>query len=66
MDQQIEREGLVNIIKYDEDNAALVWKHPVEDFRMGTQLIVHESQEAGHWMCSGPDAIRWRRSVCRF
>ncbi len=46
MDQQIEREGLVNIIKYDEDNAALVWKHPVEDFRMGTQLIVHESQEA--------------------
>ena len=46
MDQQIEREGLVNIIKYDEDNAALVWKHPVEDFRMGAQLIVHESQEA--------------------
>lgn len=46
MDQQIKREGLVNIIKYDENNAALVWKHPAEDFRMGTQLIVHESQEA--------------------
>lgn len=46
MDRQIEREGLVNIIKYDEENTALVWKHPAEDFRMGTQLIVHESQEA--------------------
>lgn len=46
MDQQRKREGLVNIMKYDEDNAALVWKHPAEDFRMGSQLIVHESQEA--------------------
>lgn len=46
MDHQIKREGLVSIIKYDGDNETLVWKHPVEDFRMGTQLIVHESQEA--------------------
>lgn len=46
MDQQIKKEGLVSIIKYEEDNEILVWKHPVEDFRMGTQLIVHESQEA--------------------
>lgn len=46
MDQQRKREGLVNIMKYDEDNASLVWKHPAEDFRMGSQLIVHESQEA--------------------
>lgn len=46
MDQQIKKEGLVSIIKYEEDNEVLVWKHPVEDFRMGTQLIVHESQEA--------------------
>lgn len=45
MEQRI-REGLVSIIKYDGDNETLVWKHPVEDFRMGTQLIVHESQEA--------------------
>lgn len=45
MGQKI-REGLVSIIKYDEDNETLVWKHPIEDFRMGTQLIVHESQEA--------------------
>lgn len=46
MDQQIKREGLVTIIKYDGDNETIVWKHPAEDFRMGTQLIVHESQEA--------------------
>ena len=24
----------------------LVWKHPIEDFNYGSQLIVHESQEA--------------------
>ncbi|MDE7131577.1 MAG: SPFH domain-containing protein [Lachnospiraceae bacterium] len=46
MNQQIKREGLVSIIKYDEDNETLVWKHPADDFKMGTQLIVHESQEA--------------------
>ncbi len=46
MEQQIEKNGLVSVIKYDRDNETLVWKHPVEDFRMGTQLIVHESQEA--------------------
>lgn len=46
MEQQIGRNGLVSVIKYDRDNETLVWKHPIEDFRMGTQLIVHESQEA--------------------
>ena len=46
MDRQMKKEGLVSIIKYDGDNETLVWKHPVEDFKMGTQLIVHESQEA--------------------
>ncbi len=45
MEQKI-KEGFVSVIKYDGDNEILVWKHPVEDFRMGTQLIVHESQEA--------------------
>lgn len=29
---------------------AYVWKHPVEDFYTGTQLIVHESQEAIFFM----------------
>lgn len=45
MEQKM-REGFVDIVKYEGDNETLVWKHPVEDFRMGTQLIVHESQEA--------------------
>ncbi len=39
-------EGIVSLIKYEGDNTTLVWKHPIEDFNMGSQLIVHESQEA--------------------
>ncbi|MDR1741549.1 MAG: SPFH domain-containing protein [Synergistaceae bacterium] len=35
-----------NVIKYEGDNATFVWKHPTEDFNTGSQLIVHESQEA--------------------
>lgn len=46
MKQKITKKGLVSIIKYDDDNETLVWKHPTEDFKLGTQLIVHESQEA--------------------
>ncbi|MBR2467182.1 MAG: SPFH domain-containing protein [Clostridia bacterium] len=33
-------------IKYDGDNSTFIWKHPEEDFQIGSQLIVHESQEA--------------------
>lgn len=40
------QQGLVSIIKYEGDNNTLVWKHPIEDFNIGSQLIVHESQEA--------------------
>mgnify|MGYP002855827347 CR=1 FL=1 len=40
------KEGLVSIIKYEGDNDTFVWKHPLEDFKYGSQLIVHESQEA--------------------
>lgn len=46
MKQKITKNGLVDIIKFDGDNETLVWKHPAEDFKLGTQLIVHESQEA--------------------
>lgn len=46
MKQKIMGNSLVDIIKYDGDHESLVWKHPAEDFRLGTQLIVHESQEA--------------------
>ena len=44
--ERIRQEGLASIIKYEGDNETLVWKHPIEDFNMGSQLIVHESQEA--------------------
>ncbi len=44
--QEIKKEGIASIIKYEGDADTLVWKHPVEDFNLGSQLIVHESQEA--------------------
>lgn len=44
--EKIKKDGLASIIKYDGDNETLVWKHPIEDFNFGSQLIVHESQEA--------------------
>ena len=37
---------IVDVIQYEGDNSTFVWKHPCEDFNTGTQLIVHESQEA--------------------
>ena len=46
MSEKIKHDGLASIIKYEGDNETLVWKHPIEDFNMGSQLIVHESQEA--------------------
>ena len=44
--QQIKNQGLASVIKYEGGNDVLVWKHPIEDFNLGSQLIVHESQEA--------------------
>lgn len=44
--EEIKQDGLASIIKYEGDNETLVWKHPIEDFNLGSQLIVHESQEA--------------------
>lgn len=38
--------AIYSVIKYEGDNESFVYKHPVEDFNEGTQLIVHESQEA--------------------
>ena len=34
------------VIKYEGDNTTFVWKHPMTDFVTGSQLIVHETQEA--------------------
>ena len=44
--ERVKDEGIISVIKYEGKDNALVWKHPVEDFNMGSQLIVHESQEA--------------------
>ena len=46
MAEKIKKDGLASIIKYEGDIETLVWKHPIEDFNYGSQLIVHESQEA--------------------
>ena len=37
---------LISVLKYEGSNEVFVHKHPKEDFNFGTQLIVHESQEA--------------------
>ncbi len=44
--ETVKNQGLASVIKYEGDNQTLVWKHPIEDFNLGSQLIVHESQEA--------------------
>lgn len=37
---------IIDVIKYEGGNDVLIYKHPKTDFNLGTQLIVHESQEA--------------------
>ena len=44
--EHIKKDGLASIIKYEGNADTIVWKHPIEDFNLGSQLIVHESQEA--------------------
>ncbi len=44
--EQVKNQGLASVIKYEGGNDVFVWKHPIEDFNLGSQLIVHESQEA--------------------
>lgn len=43
---RIKKQGLATVIKYEGPEDVFVWKYPVEDFNFGSQLIVHESQEA--------------------
>ena len=38
--------GIPSVIRHEGDNNSFVWKHPNTDFVTGTQLLVHESQEA--------------------
>lgn len=44
--ETVKNQGLASVIKYEGGNDTFVWKHPIEDFNLGSQLIVHESQEA--------------------
>ena len=37
---------IISVIKYEGSNEVLAYKHPNEDFTIGSQLIVHESQQA--------------------
>lgn len=53
--REIQKEKLVSstgisVIKHEGDSDVLIWKHPIEDFNYGSQLIVHESQEAIFFM----------------
>jgi membrane protease subunit (stomatin/prohibitin family) len=36
----------LDLIEYQGDNQLFIWKHPIENFAFGSQLIVRESQEA--------------------
>ena len=38
--------AIISVLKYEGDNKTFIWKHPNQDFNTGSQLIVHESQEA--------------------
>ncbi len=44
--ENVKKQGIASVIKYEGGNDTFVWKHPIEDFNLGSQLIVHESQEA--------------------
>lgn len=44
--EKVKKQGLASVIKYEGANDVFIWKHPIEDFNLGSQLIVHESQEA--------------------
>ena len=36
----------ISVIQYTGGNDTFVWKHPIQNFTMGSQIILHESQEA--------------------
>ena len=38
--------NIIDVIKYESNKEVLIYKHPKVDFNYGSQLIVHESQEA--------------------
>ena len=38
--------AIIDVVKFQGPSKVLVWKHPVGDLSWGTQVIVHQSQEA--------------------
>ena len=38
--------NIIDVIKYEGENDVLIFRHPQTDFNIGSQLIVHQSQEA--------------------
>ena len=49
--KKIKANAIADVIQYDDgDNTTFIYKHPIEDFNTGSQLIVHESQEAVFFM----------------
>ena len=44
--EQERNAGIPSVIRFEGDNTTFVWRHPNTDFVTGSQLIVHESQEA--------------------
>ena len=42
----VRAQGIPTVISYGGNNSTFAWKHPMTDFVTGSQLVVHESQEA--------------------
>lgn len=41
-----DNKGIIQVIDYEGGNETLIYKHPRTNFNLGSQLVVHESQEA--------------------
>lgn len=50
MVDRMKKKRIADVIMYEGDNDTFIWKHWAEDFNIGSQLVVHESQEAIFFM----------------
>jgi len=50
MVDRMKKKSIADVIMYEGGNDTFIWKHWAEDFNIGSQLIVHESQEAIFFM----------------
>lgn len=64
--------SITDVIKYESDNHTFIWKHPSEDFNTGSQLIVHETQEAisslmdRPWIPLDRAGMNLKLKICRY